>query len=56
MLGFDSPTMLKVLKDAREWFVGGTWDIVSQTFFTQAWVIVANLDLGNSLPAACILS
>ena len=43
VIGFASPTMLQVLRGSKEWFIDGTWDIVAQTFFTQAWIIVAKL-------------
>lgn len=55
IIGFASPTMLQVLRVAREWFIDGTWDIVSQTFFTQAWVVVAKLDSGVSVASAFFL-
>ena len=52
VVGFSSPTLLQVLRESMEWYIDGTWDIVRETFFTQAWVVVARLNTGISLPCA----
>ena len=55
VIGFSSPTLLNELKISQEWFVDGTWDIVRDTFFTQAWVIVARTKHAVSIPCAFFL-
>ena len=55
VVGFASPTMLNELNQSDEWFVDGTWDIVRDTFFLQAWVIVARTRHGVSLPCCYFL-
>ena len=54
-IGFASPTMLQVLRESREWFIDGTWDLVASSFFTQAWIIVAKLPSGISVASAFFL-
>ena len=47
--------MLNELNQSDELFVDGTWDIVRDTFFLQAWVIVARTRHGVSLPCCYFL-
>ena len=52
VIGFASPAMLQVLNQSTEWFIDGTWDITKNTMFAQAWVIVARINPGISVPCA----
>ena len=55
ILGFCSTSGQDMLRRSVEWYIDGTFDVVSSTWFSQLWVIVVRTPFGVVLPAAFFL-
>jgi hypothetical protein len=55
VFGFCSPDGLELLSSSDNWYVDGTFSIVKNTMFTQAWVIVVKTSTDLSVAAAYFL-